>query len=328
MKKRNSYFDALRGIAILMVVAIHTYKYSESNLELAIRQLLNCAVPFFFAISAFYTYRKTFSNFKDIVAFWKHQISKVYIPTLIWGIPFLLYDLYSSRFSLNSLVKLFFCGYGVFYFIAVIIQFYLLLPFLHYLKCEKKSVVISCIISFLSVSIITYYNIVQGVKLPLILYAGCCLLWGMFFVLGCFLSSANRSFSVILSLIIMVLGYLLSFFESIYLLSNFNAGVGIKASSFLFSFGIISLLFSLRFENFYLSHMSHYTKWLEYIGRISFIIYLIHFYFSHFMVAKIPYFSDGWACRSIFVFMTTIILFWLIKKVVPQKLYYYLGIYD
>lgn len=52
MKQRNLYFDFLRGVAIILVVAIHSFILGENSNE--IRQLLNTAVPLFVAISGFF----------------------------------------------------------------------------------------------------------------------------------------------------------------------------------------------------------------------------------------------------------------------------------
>ena len=43
--KINTYFDFLRGLAIMMVVGIHTYTLGEDST--VVRQLLNTAVPLF-----------------------------------------------------------------------------------------------------------------------------------------------------------------------------------------------------------------------------------------------------------------------------------------
>lgn len=51
-KSRNTYFDFLRGVAIIMVIAIHTYHKAEDSV--AFRQILNAAVPLFIAISGFF----------------------------------------------------------------------------------------------------------------------------------------------------------------------------------------------------------------------------------------------------------------------------------
>lgn len=51
MKSRMAYFDFLRGLAIIMVVGIHTYTLGEDSM--VVMQLLNAAVPLFIAISGF-----------------------------------------------------------------------------------------------------------------------------------------------------------------------------------------------------------------------------------------------------------------------------------
>ena len=85
MTKHITYFDFLRGIAILMVVGIHTFpgaSWDNPNdvLPIAIRQILNCAVPIFLALSAYFIANKKFDTSKDVFPFWKKQIPKVYIP--------------------------------------------------------------------------------------------------------------------------------------------------------------------------------------------------------------------------------------------------------
>ena len=46
--KRNTYFDFMRGLAIMMVVGIHTYTLGKDST--VVRQLLNTVVPLFIAI--------------------------------------------------------------------------------------------------------------------------------------------------------------------------------------------------------------------------------------------------------------------------------------
>jgi surface polysaccharide O-acyltransferase-like enzyme len=46
-KQRESYYDFLRGIAIMMVIGIHTYTDGFMHFNLFLRQFLNCAVPIF-----------------------------------------------------------------------------------------------------------------------------------------------------------------------------------------------------------------------------------------------------------------------------------------
>ena len=132
--QRNTYFDFLRGIAIFMVVGIHPsggpcgFDSFYANVNTIIRQVLNAGVPMFFAISGFFLSKKNLETKENRFEFWKHQIPKVYIPALIWGLPWLALALYvGGNPSLQMLLWLF-CGLSIFYYIAVIIQYYLLLP--------------------------------------------------------------------------------------------------------------------------------------------------------------------------------------------------------
>ena len=65
MNKHIGYFDFIRGLAIMMVVGIHTFPKctwddsSDWGL-IVVRQILNCAVPIFLALSAFFLTKKNF----------------------------------------------------------------------------------------------------------------------------------------------------------------------------------------------------------------------------------------------------------------------------
>lgn len=74
MRQRITYFDFLRGAAILMVVAIHTYPNDGFATPLATtqmlgRQLIGCAVPVFLAISGFFLAHKALDTREERFAF-------------------------------------------------------------------------------------------------------------------------------------------------------------------------------------------------------------------------------------------------------------------
>ena len=131
--QRNLYFDALRGIAIMMVVAIHTFYACEfeswlSICAISMREIFNMAVPMFLAISGFFIGRVVFEDKRQVFVFWKKQIPKVYIPVLFWSIPYFALAILEGQSILENVLLLFFCGYSIYYFIALIVQCYLLLP--------------------------------------------------------------------------------------------------------------------------------------------------------------------------------------------------------
>lgn len=127
-KPRNTYFDFLRGVAIIMVVAIHTYHKAEDSV--AFRQILNAAVPLFIAISGFFLSKKQIEQKTQYFQFLKRQIPKVYIPTLVWSLPMFAVSVKSGENVLNNVISLFICGFSIYYFVAFIIQCYTVLPLL------------------------------------------------------------------------------------------------------------------------------------------------------------------------------------------------------
>lgn len=333
MNARNKYFDVLRGFAILMVVAIHTYKPDitewTGQVNLGMRQIFNCAVPLFFAMSGFFTYKKALENRQKALKFWKHQISKVYIPTILWSMPLFLLGICKGKGLCTSMINLLICGFSIYYFIAVTIQFYLLLPaFQKYKACSMGGVILSIAISMACIGIVTYFNIVLDLHLPLIVYAGCGLLWLMFYVVGCSLSSKSRLYSLKGVIVILALGFVLSYVESHYLLSRYSLGFGIKPSSFIFSLGMVLFLMSGKVEAFVMARQNSLFKVFEYIGNESFILYLTHCYVIGWILPHTGFLQDYWLTRWLVVVIISLLGIYLMHKLLPAKSKYYLGIYD
>ena len=196
--QRNLYFDTLRGIAILMVVAIHTFIACEfdnfqSICAISMREIFNVAVPLFLAISGFFIVRKKIEYNSQIFKFWKKQIPKVYIPTLFWSIPYLTLALYHQQSLLKNILVFLLCGYSIYYFIALIIQCYLLLPFIQkkMLNYAMGGVILS--LSLICVAVISYTSIT---RFPLIVFAGPVIVWLIFFWIGVFLSRRERDYKI------------------------------------------------------------------------------------------------------------------------------------
>lgn len=117
--KRIEYYDFLRGIAIVMVVAIHTmgviYEYSTiSFTAVLIRQILNCAVPVFCVSSAFFLIKKDIQG-KRYKEYLLKQCIRVYVPLLVFSVPYLLHDLLDKKDKIISMLK--FIGGGTVYII-------------------------------------------------------------------------------------------------------------------------------------------------------------------------------------------------------------------
>lgn len=326
MKKHIGYFDFLRGIAIIMVVAIHTFPKSSweapgDYLQIAIRQILNCAVPIFLAISAFFLAKKTFDSHEKISSFWKKQIPKVYVPCLIWSLPLFMLSIINGTNIINGTLRLLCCGYSIYYFIALIIQYYLLLPIL-----KKVSKTGGWILFLISMGSITAY-LYSGVELPLILYAGPFWVWIIFFHQGICMGNSERKYPIYTLIILLILSFILQLIESYYLYKNYHPAFGIKATAFIYSYIILLILFSKQIQVFYESRKNWIFPLIEYIGKQSFGIYLIHCYILTYTSKFIN--SWNWGVKCLLTIALSIVVIELTKLVLPNKICSkYLGFYD
>ena len=73
---------------------------------------------------------------------------------------------------------------------------------------------LSIVISILSISFITYLNIMQGMQLPLIIYAGPFITWFVFFMLGVYYSSSKINYTVKLAIAVIIFGFGLECIET------------------------------------------------------------------------------------------------------------------
>lgn len=325
---RNQYFDFLRGIAIIMVVGIHTsadhlgFDSWITQANTVLRQILNVAVPLFFAISGYFLAKKELTEKESIYKFWRHQIPKVYCPALIWGLPWLVLAIHKDE---NIYLQFFLwlcCGLSVLYFVAVIIQMYLLLPVIKRIS-SHLIVTYALILSFVSVVFITWVRSFKGVDLPLIVYAGAFPLWIMFFVIGGALSRHKRTYNIIVLACFSVMALFLQFWESVYLGDIGGACYGIKISSFIFSIIIILLLLSRKVEDVY-NNQSCYLKSITWLGRNSFGIYLTHCLVI-FMLSRILK-TNFWVIDWVLVICMDAILIILLKRIIPTKYQFILGL--
>ncbi len=259
MKERVAYYDILRGGAILAVIAIHAtgnmgdlYNSSKTSFHLAViwRQIVGCAVPLFLALSGYFLSKKPVTSKKDYFNFLSKQIPRVYTPMLIWSLPLLGYILlFKDSNSVRSIVLFLVGGLSIYYFIALIIQYYLLLPFLQRIA-SKNGLIASVAISFLSLGVIFYLSNIKLLSIPLILYAGPFPVWLMFFVLGLWLGKNKIKTSTKMLFIFVLIGLFLSIAETylIFQVTDSFQGLGIKIGAFVYSFALILLLFSLEFK--------------------------------------------------------------------------------
>ena len=134
MRKRSyvPYFDFLKGIAILLVIAIHTYDISGAkegiagDINLLLRQIIQCAVPIFVAVSGYFVVKSR----GPYISYLKQRVLKIYVPALVWSLPYLI-EAFGKGYRLLPILGIYFiCGFSIYYFIALIMQFYVISPVL------------------------------------------------------------------------------------------------------------------------------------------------------------------------------------------------------
>lgn len=341
-QSRNTYFDFLRGIAIVMVVLIHTSAHAQFFCTVTwdfLRNILNPAVPIFFAISGFFLVKKDVSSFTKYFNFLKVHALRIYVPTLIFSIPWLALVIKKSGLKLWQLRAFFTCDFSVYYFIFVIIQLYALLPM--FTKIYRGGVTICALISVGSLLIWVYAMHSLTCDTGLVFRAGWAPLWVAFFALGAYLRKINRNYKINYWIIGAIVFFVLSVFETIFLdISGINAGgAGTrKLSSYAYSFCLIVVLFSTAAEQFFGKFANVYncktgTKILSHkiakiiynmfvqLGIYSFGIYLVHCYFITFAI--MPKFS--WALSAIFTLTYSAMFIWASKKIFKERLKKFIG---
>lgn len=310
-----------------MVVAIHCFPRNFTPgdvglLSLAIRNALNVAVPVFLAISGYFLAGKDMSGGR-YAAFLKKQIPRVYVPMLFCSLPYVRWDL-RGELSAVPLLKAATCGYSVFYFVAVILQCYLLLPFLAR-RASRKWFAILFGLGFGYGLANTYvFGVCLHADLPLIVYAGHFLMWGAFFHLGI----CHRKNRIALPYGALWAGALfflsLSVAESLFLLHVQSSlrGVGQKASSFCLNVFLLEILFhekTISFANRWDGSVAY--RGMCAVGEYSFGIYLTHLLVLVYAVSKIPLW-DGrystWLAETFLLVAFCMAGLWAARKALPK----------
>lgn len=277
-KERDTYFDLLRGIAIIMVVGIHTYGDGLLHFNLIIRQLLNCAVPIFLAISGYFIGLKSFEEKGSYSRFLKKQITRVYFPMLFWSIPWVLLSIKAGSDLWQTLLTAFFGGVSIFYFITLIIQYYVLTPVIQKVNISNRGGY-SVILTIVGISLFDYLQRIQGVKLSLLEAASPFIVWMVFYVMGTLKAQKlDMPITFRRPLIGVALGIVLSCIHILWFYHYYGCVVpGIKLSSHIYTYFVVLWLFSDDARKLYNKvKVSKTVKWIEEVGTLSFFIYLNH----------------------------------------------------
>lgn len=239
---------------------------------------------------------------------------------LVSSILYCVSNFRGGEFVFES-VKLLLCGYSVYYFVALIIQYYVLLPFLKPLRI--KGLLVTALISGISILCICYFSGIQGYKIPLLIYAGPFPVWMVFFCLGIYLSSIQREYALKWLMVLIVCCLVWQYRETLFLMDFHGKGLGIKLSSFVYSFVLICFLFSKKVEDWYNEYCSSLMKPIVYLGSISYGIYLSHCYVISLLSTCTP--GMDWLFKWLLVLLVDVCMIALGRKLFPSITKKYLG---
>ena len=332
-KPRNHYFDFLRGVAIILVIGNHTCSvanFSTSsgfNFNILLMELCKIAVPLFLAISVFFLSKKIVDSRWDYYHFLKRQLPRVYIPLIIFCLPFI----FGNGLSIKSIVGRCFLTligyYSIYYFVFLIAQYYLLLPVIQKMMRAKISGLVICsIITAIAIVIVTYIKIIKGLNIPLCIYAGPFPVWLIFFALGCWLGIHGTAYKLKIPFILCLVGLVFSYVESIYLIDKFGDGLGIKPSVFFFSAFAIVLLFSYRIQTIYNKKVGKVIKTvLQFVGATSFFIYLGHIYLVR-LIDDLGMSTSSWIFNWFIITLLCAIIAKMLIWLLPKFIHKYIGL--
>lgn len=329
-KSRDFYFDFLRGVAIVMVVAIHCYpnhiRLSDGYMEVVmilVRNIMNCAVPIFLAISGYFIAKRV-GDFPDFSwrQYWLRQIPKIYIPCLIFSIPWFLLSVYGGSSVFKQLIMTILCGMSVYYFILLIISCYIVSPLVMKIK-SKWLFGIAVILSLVSVVGWFCYNSLRGGQLPLIVQ-GSIISFGVYFVIGIIIGRDELKYSIKWPFVIMIFGLVLSLVETYFWQTQHNiSAVGQKGSAIIFNIGILFLLFCPDVRSRYRD--TKFQKFIRWIGDISFGIYFTHVLLIFMFRKYWGNIMESWVVSTLAVLGMTAFIVTICKRFAPGFSKKYLG---
>jgi len=327
--RRDTYFDFLRGIAIMLVVANHTKVSSDIHSLLGvINAAMTCAVspavPMFLAISGYFLSRKMMETRHDYFMFLRRQLPTVYLPCLFWSVFHFALYIRGGNPPVKGIILFFTCGLSVYYFIAGIMQCYVLLPLVRRIRLTGVLALLAVACAWIGCH--TYLLLVQGNGLPLLVYGAPfpnLLVW---FALGCYLGqNGNTNYRALPIAVATLVALMCSGSESYYIHSLCGrANQDWKITAYLFDFFAVLLAFSQPMRSLY--RENRFTRLIARLGVASFAVYLTHILVKIVIFKIVPSLGSCWVVGWAAVILSTWLFVEVLKRLVPARLWKYLGL--
>jgi Uncharacterized protein conserved in bacteria len=278
--------DVIRALAIVAVVLIHVsatiiYRSDVNSyiykIAIIINQLSRFSVPAFILISGI---GLTLSNKKELgyFAFVGRRFSRIVPQYMIWCLIYIY--LTTKNFEIYSVVHDMVYGkvFYHFYYVPLIIEFYLIYPFLYRVIGKKWGILISFLLT-VGILIYSHYYVMSN-DMQWFLERKNLLDWIFYFSFGAFIGENLDPFLEKVKKYRRIIYFLL--FISIYVMIQEAFGsirIGrdieyattfLRPTIFLYSILFILSVFCIQWKE------NIFMKWVSYVAKNSYSIYLSH----------------------------------------------------
>lgn len=297
-KRRIGYIDALRGFTMLLVVCVHTTTFSKIDIYPYPEFFGLFRMPLFFFISGFILYKKEFIwNLSNTVKFLSRKFLVQIIPTAI----FLSLFLFTIPFeTINGKLN----GY---WFTVTLFEYFLVYGLCN-LLIRKQFVTNILLLVFALFLFIFSYNSWCHNNFPLINnYLLCNFEYFIFFIIG---TITKKYFEWICKYvfnnnIIMLFVIALTFIGPILYLNNYFVKLEVKLA--LSILGIFSIFYFFMKNGLYMDN-SRVGKTLQFIGRRTLDIYLLHYFFVNNSISWVNNFNFSPTIIFVISILTSLVI--------------------
>ena len=335
---RNSYFDLWKGIAIIAVVAIHSLEWSAKNTpefaaELALAQFIYSPVALFLMLAGYFSFSR---HEVTIVQYYSRRVVRLLPPYLIWSLlAFAVYypaAIYHPKDAIYCLLTGRAIQGSVYYFIIVLAQLTLLAPFIMRIRSRRLDLWLIWLVTPLALAI-TYYLRIYYPSSRFASFPDMYLffpIWYSFFHFGIYARKYNLAENQVLKSRIFT--YLSGAFLCLL--------IGVAGAQLLpFNIATSQLQFSVFGYNAFIGLLifagagihSTASNWLQWLGRASFGIYLMHIFIISLINNHAQFFVAFPAASMIFMLIKIIVslticsfFIWIFRRLLP-RLAPYLG---
>ncbi|HEX5519065.1 MAG TPA: acyltransferase [Candidatus Nitrosocosmicus sp.] len=294
----------IRGIACLCVLMVHVsaaYFYENGQTFNATTKFLNqvsrFGTPAFAMLSGFLLYNQLINRNFTVKRFLQSRFTKILMPFVIWSLIYLAlkwnYNLFNfpkwnSAEEVKEFFYIFLSGKSQYhlYFIAVVVQFYILFPLLRYFKSKQSLIILTLIAFYINYFFSKYpVNLGSGYLNMFISERGFILHWIYYFLIGGLLVhywekiidwTKNNRAICFWAVGIIIIGAVFEYSFTMWIASN-------RAINMI----TLPILFIALSGIYYaLSSASKVKEAIVSIGNLSMGIYLVHplilFYIQHY----------------------------------------------